>query len=146
MSAASTYLEAKVLNHVLTSTGYTAPTTRYVALFNNTSGNALANLQNGTLTDEVSTANSSAYARQAVTFAAAGTTGSGLTAVTTSATNATVTFPTAGYTWGSITHVAVMDASSAGNVLFFGAVTTAKQIDVGDTFQITSGNLTVALA
>jgi hypothetical protein len=148
MSAASTYLEAKVLNHVLTATAYTQPSTRYVALFNNTSGNALANLQNGTLTDEVSTANSSSYARQAVTFAAAATTGSGLTAVTTSATNATVTFPTAGYTWGSITHVAVMDGATAGagNVLFFGAVTTAKQIDVGDTFQITSGNLTVALA
>ena len=145
MSAASTYLEAKVLNHVLTATAFTQPTTRYVALFNNTSGNALANLQNGTLTDEVSTSGT-AYARQSVTFAAASTSGSGLSAVTTSATNATVTFPTATASFGSITHVAIMDASTAGNVLFFGAVTTSKQIDTGDTFQITSSNLTVALA
>ena len=147
MSAASSYLEAKVLNHVLTATAYTAPTTRYVALFNNTSGNALANLQNGTLTDEVTTSGS-AYSRQAITFAAAATTGSGLTAVTSAASNATVTFPAATATWGSVTHIAVMDSGTAGagNVLFFGAVTTAKQIDTGDTFQITSGNLTVALA
>jgi len=145
MSAASSYLEGKVLNHVLTTTGYTAPTTRYVALFNNTSGNALANLQNGTLTDEVPTSGT-AYSRQTVTFASASTTGSGSGATTSSATNATVTFSTATSTWGSITHVAIMDAATSGNVLFFGAVTTAKEIDTGDTFQITSGNLTVALA
>jgi len=147
MSAASSYLEVKVLAHVLTATAYTAPTTRYVALFNNTSGNALANLQNGTLTDEVTTSGS-AYGRQAITFAAPSTTGSGLTAVTSAVSNATVTFPAATATWGSVTHIAVMDGGTAGagNVLFFGAVTTAKQIDTGDTFQITASNLTVALA
>lgn len=145
MSAASSYLEVKVLSHVLTGTGYTAPTTRYVALFNNTSGSALANLQNGTLTDEVS-ASGTAYGRQTITFAAPATVGSGLSAVTSSASNATVTFPAATASWGSITHIAVMDQATGGNVLFYGAVTTAKQIDTGDTFQITSGNLTVALA
>lgn len=137
MSAASNYLENKVLDHVLTSTGYTAPTTRYLALFTNTSGSAAANLEAGTLTDEVSPT-ASAYARKAVTFAAA----SG----GSSATNATVTFDAATASWGTITHVAVMDASSGGNVLFYGAVTTSKTIDSGDTFQVTSGNLTIALA
>lgn len=145
MSAASSYLEVKVLNHVLTGTAYTQPTTRYVALFNSTSGNTLANLQNGTLTDEISTSGT-AYSRQTVTFAAAATVGTGGSAITTSATNATVTFPTATADWGTVTHVAVMDASTAGNVLFFGAVTVSKTISNGDTFQITSGNLTVALA
>lgn len=135
MSAASNYLENAVLNHVLTSTGYTAPTTRYLGLFLNTSGNAAANLEAGTLTDEVS---GGSYARQTVTFAAA----SG----GSSATNATVTFPTATANWGTITHVAVMDQLTGGNVLFWGAVTTSKTIDNGDTFQVTSGNLTISLA
>ena len=136
MSAASNYLENKVLDHVLTSTGYTAPSTRYLALFNNTSGNAAANLEAGTLTDEVSTSGT-AYGRKAVTFAAA-----------SSGTSATVTFDTATASWGSVTHVAVMDGGTAGsgNVLFWGAVTTAKTIDSGDTFQVSSGNLTVSLA
>lgn len=139
MSAASNYLENKVLDHVLTATAYTAPTTRYLALFTNTSGNAAANLEAGTLTDEVTTS-SSAYSRKAVTFAAAS---SG-----TSATSATVTFDAATANWGTITHIAVMDGATAGagNVLFYGAVTTSKQIDTGDTFQVASGNLTIALA
>jgi hypothetical protein len=137
MSAASNYLENKVLDHVLTATAYSQPAARYLALFTNTSTNAAANLEAGTLTDEISTSGT-AYAREAVTFAAASS-GS-------SATNATVTFDAATANWGTITHVAVMDAETSGNVLFWGAVTTAKTIETGDTFQVTSGNLTVALA
>ena len=135
MSAASNYLENKVLDHVLTSTGYTAPSTRYLALFTNGSGNAAANLEAGTLTDEVS---GNGYSRKTVTFGSA-TGGS-------SATNATVTFDAATGNWGTITHVAVMDQSTGGNVLFWGAVTTSKTIESGDTFQVSSGNLTVSLA
>jgi hypothetical protein len=137
MSAASNYLENKVLDHVLTATAYSAPATRYLALFTNTSGSAAANLEAGTLTDEVTTS-SSAYAREEVTFAAA----SG----GSSASNATVTFDTATANWGTITHVAVMDAATSGNVLFYGAVTTSKTIETGDTFQVSSGNLTISLA
>jgi hypothetical protein len=139
MSAASNYLENKVLDHVLRVASYTQPSGLWLALFTNTSGSAAANLEAGTLTDEVTTSGS-AYARKTVAFAAAS---SG-----TSATNATVTFDAATANWGTITHVAVMDGSTAGagNVLFYGAVTTSKQIDTGDTFQVSSGNLTIALA
>jgi hypothetical protein len=141
MSAASNYLENKVLDHVLKygSAPYTGASTIYLALFNNTSGSAAANLEAGTLTDETSTSGT-AYARQAVTFASAS---SG-----TSATSATVTFATATANWGTITHVAVMDGGTAGsgNVLFYGAVTTSKTLETGDTFQVSSGNLTVSLA
>jgi hypothetical protein len=139
MTAASNYLENKVLDHVLKNTAFTQPSGLYLALFNNTSGNAAANLEAGTLTDETSTSGT-AYARKAVTFAAS----SGGTA----ATSATVTFDAATASWGTITHVAVMDGGTAGsgNVLFWGAVTTSKTIDTGDTFQVTSGNLTISLA
>ena len=137
MSAASNYLENKVLDHVLRVTSYSQPAGLWLALFNNTSGSAAANLEAGTLTDETSTSGT-AYARKAVTFAAASS-GS-------SATSATVTFDAATANWGTITHVAVMDAETSGNVLFYGAVTTSKTIETGDTFQVSSGNLTVALA
>lgn len=142
MTAASDFLENKVLDHVLrySTAPYVAPTTLYLALFVNTSGNAATNLEAGTLTDEVPTAGTTAYARKTVTFAAASS-GS-------SATNATVTFDTATASWGTITHVAIVDGGTrgAGNVLFYGAVTTSKTIDTGDTFQVTSGNLTISLA
>ena len=141
MSAASNYLENEVLDHVLGkgTRDFTSPANIYLALFTNTSGNAATNLEAGTLTDEVSTSGT-AYARQAVTFAAASS-GS-------AATSATVTFPTATANFGTITHVAIMDGDTEGsnNVLFWGAVTTAKTIETGDTFQVSSGNLTVSLA
>lgn len=136
MTAASNYLENKILDHVLKNTAYTQPSALYLALFNNTSTNTAANLENGTLTDETSTSGT-AYARKTIAFSAAS---SG-----TAATSATVTFDAATASWGTITHVAVMDALTSGNVLFWGAVTTSKTIDTGDTFQVTSGNLTISL-
>jgi hypothetical protein len=135
MSATSNFLENKVLDHVLKNTAYTQPSSLYVGLFTNTSGNAAANLEAGTLTDEVS---GGSYARQSAAFSAA----SGGSA----STSATITFPAATANWGTITHVAVIDALTSGNVLFWGAVTTSKTIETGDTFQITSGNLTISLA
>ena len=141
MSAASNYLENKVLDHVLrySTAPYTGVSTLYLGLFNNTSTNAASNLESGTLTDETSTSGT-AYARKAITFGAA----SG----GTSTSSATVTFDTATANWGTITHVAVMDGATAGagNVLFYGAVTTSKTIETGDTVQVSSGNLTVSLA
>lgn len=139
MSAASNYLENKVLDHVLRVASYTQPSGLWLALFTNTSGNAASNLEAGTLTDEISTSGS-AYSRQSISFNSASS-GS-------SASSATVTFSTATSNWGTITHVAVMDGGTAGagNVLFYGAVTTSKTIENGDTFQVSSGNLTISLA
>lgn len=139
MSAASNYLENALLDHVLKNTAFSQPANLYLALFLNTSGNAATNLEAGTLTDEVSDSGT-AYTRKAVSFNAAS---SG-----TADTAATVTFDAATANWGTITHVAVMDGSSVGsdNVLFWGAVTTPKTIETGDTFQVTAGNLTISLA
>lgn len=130
MSAASNYLEDAVLDHVLKNTAYTQPTNLYIGLF--TAG---TNLEAGTLTDEVS---GGSYARELVAFDAAS---SGSTSNTS-----TVTFTTATASWGTITHVAIMDAATSGNVLFHGAVTASKTIDSGDTFQISAGTFTVSLA
>jgi hypothetical protein len=132
MAAASDYLENKLLDHVLTATAYTQPSTRYLALFT-----AVTGLETNSPSAEISTSGT-AYIRKAVTFAAA----SGGTC----ATNATVTFDTATASWGLVTHIAIMDAETSGNVLFYGALTTSKQIDSADTMQVTSGNLTVSLA
>ena len=130
MSAASDYLENKVLDHVLGNTAYTQPATLYLGLWTADNG-----LESGTITGEVS---GGSYARQTITFSAA--------AAGSADSAATVTFPAATANWGTITHVAIMDASTAGNVLFHGAVTTSKTIESGDTFQVSAGNLTISLA
>lgn len=132
MSAASDYLEDKLLDHVLGNTAFGQPSNIYLALFTADTG-----LEANSPSAEISTSGT-AYGRQSVSFAASSS-GS-------ASTSATVTFSAATANWGTVTHVAVMDASTSGNVLFYGAVTTSKTIESGDTFQVSSGNLTVSLA
>lgn len=142
MSAASNYLENRVLDYWLkaNSLSSTAPATVYVALFTSdpSLGSTDENLEAGTLTNECS---GGAYARQSATF---GSISNGSVS-----TSATITFPTAtDNNWGTITHVAVMDGDTEGsdNVLWWGRLDVAKLIESGDTFSITSGSLTVTLA
>ena len=46
--------------------------------------------------------------------------------------NGTITFPAPTANWGVVTHVGVYDATTAGNLLFFGALTTNKTVNSGD--------------
>jgi hypothetical protein len=127
MAAASNYTENLALKFLLTNTTATRPTAWYVALFTTNPTDA----GSGT---EVSGTN---YARTAVTFSVTDDT----------ATNsAPVTFTAAGSNWGTVSHIGVYDNSSGGNLLFHGSVTTAKQIDSGDTFTISTSNLSIVLA
>jgi hypothetical protein len=127
MAAASNYTENLALKFLLTSTTATRPTAWYVALFTTNPTDA----GSGT---EVSGTN---YARTAVSFSVTDDT----------ATNsAAVTFTAAGSNWGTVSHIGVYDNSTGGNLLFHGSVTTAKQIDSGDTFTISTNNLSIVLA
>ena len=123
----SDYLENKVLAHVFGGSAYTAPTTIYVGLFTADPGESGSS-------NEVS---GNGYLRQSMAF----------TVSTNTATNtANVEFPTATGSWGTITHIGIMDALTTGNLLYHTALTTSKVIDVDDIFRITTGNLSVTLA
>ena len=128
MSAMSDFLELEVLDHVLGTGSYTMPTTVRIGLSTGSFGDD----NSGT---ELS---GSGYARQAITFAAASS-GS-------AATNATVTFPTATGSWGAVSHWAIFDAASGGNLLIHGVFATPKTITSGDVLRINSGDLTVTAA
>lgn len=127
MSAASNYTENLALKWLLTTDSATRPTAWYIGLFTSDPTDA----GSGT---EVS---GGSYARKTVAFTVTDD---------TAANSATVTFDAATANWGTISHIGVYDASSSGNLLFHGAVTTSKTIETGDTFQISSGNLTITLA
>lgn len=140
MSALSNEYENKLLDHSLGTASLTAPSTVYIALFtaDDSTGLTSENLEANIVTNEVT---GGSYARQSATFDAA--------ANGSASNSATITFPTATANWGTITHVAVMDDySSAGDdgVIYYGALDTQKVIETGDTFQITTGNLTITLA
>ena len=127
MAEFSNYLENKVLDHVLRYTSYTSPTTVYVGLF----------LSDPTDAGSGTECTGSAYARQSLSV----TTASG--GIVTS--SADVTFPQATGSWGTITHLGILDALTSGNLLMHTPLTTSKTIDNGDILKISSGNLTVTL-
>ena len=130
MAAFSDYLENKVLGHVFGGTAYTAPTTLYVALYTV----APSDTGGGT---EVS---GGGYARQTSTFTVSGTN-------PTEASNvASIEYPTATASYGTVLAVGVFDALSGGNLLAYSNLTTNKAIDTGDVFRINAGDLDIRLA
>ena len=155
MTAASNYLEIKVLDHILSETvrSYTPSSALHIALFSSSSGAAAATaaLESGT-SSTGETANwgyyeisNGSYARQPVTFDGAAS-GSCTTSGTVTFPQATADYNSAGSQGNIITHIAVMDAATGNNVLFYGLLSTPKTVTNGDTFQINAGSLTISLA
>lgn len=130
MAALSDYSEKLLLDWLMTNGTATRPTNWYVALYTAAPNDA----GGGT---EVS---GNGYSRQSVTFAAA-TSGAGTTSNT-----GDVVFTAAGGSWGTITHIGIFDASSAGNLLWHGALTASKTVADGDTLQFSTGNIDLTLA
>ena len=64
----------------------------------------------------------------------------------TKANGAAVDFGTATANWGTIVYGAIMDASTSGNVLYFGPLTASKTINTDDGFKIPIGGLTLTEA
>ncbi len=123
----SDYLENALLNSTLRGQAFTAPTAIYAALFTSDPTDA------GTGT-EVS---GGAYTRQAITF--------GAPSNGTCSNSADVLFPVATAAWGTITHFAIYDAATGGNLLYSGAFTTAKTIAMDDQLKLAAGNITITL-
>lgn len=128
MSEMSNYLENALINVTLRATSYTAPTTVYVALYTSDPTDA----------DTGTEVTGGSYARTSVTF---GAPSNGV-----STNSADVTFPTCTAAWGTVTHIGLRDASTAGNLLYHTPLDTSKTIDTGDIFKISTGNLSVTLA
>ena len=56
-----------------------------------------------------------------------------------------ITFAQATGSWGTITHFALFDAASAGNMLAHGALSQSKSIGNSDTARFQTGDLDVSL-
>jgi hypothetical protein len=128
MAEMSNFLENALINATLRNTAYTSPSTVYLALYTSDPTDA----DTGT---EVS---GTSYARQSITF--------GAPSNGASTNSAAIEFPQAGGSWGTVTHVGIRDASTAGNLLYHTALDASKTIATGDVFRIASGSLSVTLA
>ena len=130
MSEFSDYMENKVIE-VMRATNFVAAAA-YVALFKSPVTDA--ELEAGTLTNEVS---GGAYARQLA--------GLSIPSNGVSSNASDIVFPTATADWGTVTHCALMDAATAGNVLMHSALDTSKVVSNGDTFKINAGDLSATV-
>lgn len=121
------FLETEILDHVFAGAAYSAPSTKYLALFT-----AVADGEAGSVTEVTG----GGYARQTVAFTTSGN---------TTSNNAAVEYPTATANYGTVTHVGVYDASSSGNLMAYAALSSNKTIETGDVFRVPSGDLDITL-
>ena len=129
MGSKTNYLEKKLLDHALGVAAYTHPTPVYLAVFTTDPTDA------GTQTGEPS---GGSYAREEITFGAASGDSPG-----TSSNSVAVTFTTATGSWGTLAYWGIMDAVSAGNMLYHGAATDSRAIDAGDTLEAAIGAIVI---
>src|SRR5210317_1732059 len=123
----SNSFETTVLNWAFTAGAATRPTAWYIALFTTDPGET----SGGT---EVS---GGGYVRQSASFTVTGDT----------ATNsAAIEYPEATSSYGTVTHIAIMDASTGGNQIAYAALSASKAIDTGDILRIPANDLDITLS
>lgn len=128
MAEMSNYLENALINATLRNTSFTSPATVYLGLY--TSDPTDANT--GT---EVS---GGSYTRMSITM---GAPSNGV-----SLNTAAIEFAQATASWGTVGWVGILDASTAGNLLYHTPLDVSKTISSGDIFKIAIGSLSVTLA
>lgn len=123
------YLANKLIDLIWRNQAYSWPTPVYLRLVTTTPTNAAGGVE----------VTGGAYARVSLTPSLAnmsGTQSAGSTVASSgtsgrSSNNAVLTFPSPTANWGTATHAELMDASTAGNRLFWAALGTPKTINSG---------------
>lgn len=128
MAVFTNFLANALLNEALRNVEYSQTSTVYAALF------TTATDATGSGTEVTG----GSYARQSITFSAAS--GGAIT------NSNTITFPTASASWGTITHFAIMSASSGGNMLIQGQFTNSRTIGSGETYTINAGDIDITIS
>lgn len=121
------YLEKKLLDHALGTATFTKPTSVYIALHTANPTEA------GTGTEVTG----GSYARKVMTFSAAAT----VTSVTSASNASDIVWTNLPST--TVTHVAIWDAATAGNMLYYAPLSASKVIATGDGYTISTGQLVV---
>ena len=121
MSQASDFLESSLRTHIFRTGSYTKPTVLAVALFTAAPGEA----GGGTEVTGGSYARAQLNPLDANWTAASATDG-----LTDNA--AQLNFPSPSANWGLVTHQAIFDATTVGNMLIYGALAASKNVNSGD--------------
>ena len=123
----SNYLANKLISATVRNLSYTTPSTVYLALFTT----------DPTKDNDGDEVDQASYTRQEVTFTVPA---DGV------ATNASqIDWATATTNWGNVGWVAIMDASTSGNMLYFAGLDNPQTILTGDQFRINVNQLQLTL-
>lgn len=135
MSAKTNHAETETLNFWLRPGAPlpTRPTAVYVALYT-----AMADGETGSGT-EVS---GGAYARQPVTFSAPTDVGGAMQVQNVGE----LIFPVATANWGTVSYFSVMTALTGGTMLYHGALTASKTVNIDDQLRFAEGALKISEA
>lgn len=129
MAAASNYLENAVVDHIFRASTFSKPSALYVGLFTaapNDAGGGTEVTGGSYARAQLDPSNSNWAATQGGTSGAStGTSGETSNAVE-------ILFPAPSANWGQVGWVGIFDASTGGNLLFHGALTTPKTVNNGD--------------
>lgn len=138
MGALTDYLESALLNHIFRGSAYSAPATLYIGLVQ---GFSSGNLESGIL-DEPSVGGyqRQSYSASSSSWIAPYDSGSAKFTYNTSA----IEFPVATADIGNISGVFISDDSTSGNILFYGQLSSSRNIREGDQFIFSSGSLKVS--
>ena len=138
MSAASDYLEKKLLDHLLVNTAYAGETTLFFGLC------TAAPSEGGSPTNEF--AFSGGYARVAVTNDETKFPPCAITGIPTKINGTLLAFPTATAAWGVASHWAIYNAATAGDLIVYGPLATSFDIQNGKTPKIPIGAMSLTIA
>jgi len=136
MAGKTDALEQRVLDHLFKGGGspaLSALSTVYIALC--TDGNTDTQRDGGTFS-EVSGGSYARASCASTVFTRSGTAPAQIT------NNATIAFPTATGNWGTITCFYIADASTSGNILYWGTIANIP-VNTGDTPQFAASALVV---
>jgi hypothetical protein len=144
MAALSDVLENKLIDHVFRAVSYTAPTGLYIALFTAAPSDSGGGTEvTGGSYARVNLAPSTT--NWAATNAAGSTANPSAGTSGTTSNNVAITFATATASWGTVTHVGIFDASTAGNLLAWGALTSSQVVNTGGTFSFAISALSLQI-
>lgn len=124
----SSYVEGKLLEHLLKGSAFDQPSNIYIALFTADPG----------LSGDAGEVSGNGYARKLHNV--------WTTIESVRKNSGACTFaPCVGATWGTVTHFGLFDALTGGNYLGGGALTTAKAISVDDVPEFADQSLSISL-
>ena len=141
-SEMSDYLANELLDHTFNNAAYAVPAT-WVAL-------CTATVSSSDTGSTITEPNGNGYAREQVNVNGGASPtwdlATGTTPTEVDNTHVIQLGPASGGNWGTITSVAIVDASTAGNLLFFDNTMTDGPVDDGDTAEFAVGVLDIQLS